>query len=223
MLVPTPAKGCWAADLIQRLPWNWCPWGQRQPWPWWADSCRGCGVGAASSYEACWAQPLKVFVLFGLQILGSAVPHLARSNVKCYLSLPSSPLWHLGCVWAGKHLIARAASPVLVLLVLSCPQLLFVGSLAHCGPHPVPGHFDNPHTLTFLWVTHVLAVSHFSFLAPSHTHWISIASCAQTLLSRSYVAQGFTALFITFLLSKTGFWTQNQAYGQENHLCFRMT
>lgn len=52
-------------------------------------SYKGSGFSAAGSFEVFWAQPLKIFVLFGLQVLGSGALRLARSHVFSFPALAS--------------------------------------------------------------------------------------------------------------------------------------
>lgn len=179
-------------------------------WQWGGHSCRGCGFSAASSFEACWAQALKVVVLSGLQILGSGAPHLARSNVS--VICPSPRLLRGTFDLFGQENISLQEQQALSWFflrfhVLSC----FLRALCHIVVHPLFPVTDNPHPPTFSLVTHMPPLSHFSFLAPPQPHWISIATCAQTPPRPSrQVAQEFTALVIVSLLSKT--WLFETAY-----------
>lgn len=137
------------------------------------------------------------------------------TEVFSVLSSPPLNLWHLWCVWAGKHLIARAAR-----LVLLCPQLLSVGSLAHCDAPAVPVHFDNPRILTFsLPYSHGCCLSlfllHTSPVRDVHYHG------PKPFSPNSQAAQGFTALLIFSLLSNTSFLKQHVASGLWPN-CFRM-
>lgn len=65
-----------------------------------------------------------------------------------------------------------------------------------------------------LWLTLMLAPSHFSFLTPAQFHSISIATCAQTpSLPSSQDAQAFAALVTISFPYQTGFLEQPIAPG----------
>lgn len=97
-------------------------------------SYKGSGFTAAGSFEVCWAQPLKIFVLFRLQILGSGALYVARSNVFSFPAITSC-VGHLMCL-GRKTSHCKSSKPS------SDSSCAFMSSAAFCG---LSGTSWSPH------------------------------------------------------------------------------
>lgn len=117
-----------------------------------AHSCRGSGINASASLEACCAQSAKVFVLLGLQIFGSGVLHPSKSNISVIFPSPCL-LWSIFDVFGQENIELKEQQGqswlFLCFRVLSCFWWALWHSRTVPALFPVPLIIHTPCSLSF--------------------------------------------------------------------------